>query len=250
MATVRSYAELNGLLPPERRQRPLGVAWPGKPSVKDVIEPMGVPHTEVGLVVMDGEPVGFAAAAANSARIAVYRYLHSMPEAEALLRPPLPQPPRFVAGSRLGTLARYLRMLGFDTRYQNDATDEELANECASNGRVLLTRDRGLLKRRAVLYGCLIRSDEPRQQVTELLNRYGLREWARPFVRCLRCNGLHEPVAEADVLDRLEALTREYHDAFWRCRDCGNVVWAGTHHERMQQLIEAWRGRGQRVGRL
>lgn len=210
--------------------------------MKDVIERLGVPHTEVGLVIVDGEPVTFDAAIGRSARMALYPYVHTIPELQAILRPPLSRPPRFVADSHLGALARYLRILGFDTTYRNSAGDEELAEQSAHETRVLLSRDRGLLKRRRVVYGCLIRSDEPREQVAEVVNRYGLRELARPFSRCLRCNGLHEPVAKTEVLDGLEPLTRQYYDEFWRCRDCRHVVWAGTHYERMRELVKEWLG--------
>ena len=239
--TVRIYAELNGFLPPRRRQRAFQVALRERDSVKDVIEAQGVPHTEVDLIVANGKAVDFTYRVADGDRISVYpvfRHLdlpHTVP-----LRPPAWEPggaPRFILDQHLGTLATYLRLMGFDTRYRNDYHDGELAHVSAEEGRILLTRDRGLLKRRQVVHGYYVWATNPERQAEEVVRRFGLVALIRPFIRCLQCGALLETVSKEAVLDRLEPLTRRYYDEFSRCSACSHIYWKGSHHERLQALV-------------
>jgi hypothetical protein len=130
-----------------------------------------------------------------------------------------------------------LRLLGFDALYRNDYQDEELARIAAEEGRLLLSRDRGLLKRKLVTHGYCVREAEPRQQLISVLRRYRLAASMRPWQRCARCNGLLAPVAKATILEWLEPKTRLYYEDFQRCRDCGQIYWQGSHYERMQSFI-------------
>ena len=145
--------------------------------------------------------------------------------------------PSFIADNHLGRLAAYLRMLGFDTLYRNDYQDPELAAVAHQEGRILLTRDRRLLMRREVDYGCCLRSLDSREQLGEVVRRYALAQTARPFRRCLRCNHELEVVDKAAVLERLQPLTRRYFEEFARCPGCDQVYWKGSHYERMLELI-------------
>ncbi len=145
--------------------------------------------------------------------------------------------PRFIADNHLGRLAAYLRMLGLDTLYRNDYQDEELAQVSAREGRVLLTRDRRLLMRSQVLYGCCLRSALPVEQLGEVVRRYGIDREAHPFERCLRCNHPLQPVSKSAVIDRLQPLTRRYYDEFSICPSCNQVYWRGSHTENMARLI-------------
>lgn len=104
--------------------------------------------------------------------------------------------------------------------------------------RILLTRDRGLLKRNLVRRGYCVRAHHPREQVFEIINRFNLKRLVNPFQRCPRCNGLLESVRKQDILDRLEPLTRLYYDEFDRCTQCGQIYWKGSHYERMLPFIE------------
>ncbi|MCX8061507.1 MAG: Mut7-C RNAse domain-containing protein, partial [Anaerolineales bacterium] len=133
-----------------------------------------------------------------------------------------------------GRLAAYLRLFGFDAFYRNDIQDEELAQISCGDGRVLLTRDHRLLMRTCVQQGYWLRSKIPRQQLIEVFRRWNLAAWARPFRRCLRCNGLLQAVTKAEVLAQLQPLTRLYYDKFHRCAGCGQIYWQGSHYERMQ----------------
>ncbi len=237
---VRFYAELNDFLPPDRRHRLLVCDLAEHDSVKDVIESQGVPHTEVELIVVNGEPVGFEYRVGDGDRIAAYPHfrridISSLPA----LRPALDEP-RFVLDTHLGTLARYLRVLGFDSLYRNDYDDETLARVAHDEGRILLTRDRGLLKRSLVTHGYHVWSTRPAQQVTEVLRRFDLFDRVAPFRRCPRCNGVVEPVPKAAVVDQLLPKTRQFYDEFGRCAACGQVYWKGPHYDHMRRLMEGW----------
>lgn len=241
--TVRVYAELNDFLPAGRRQRAFVRRVSGTPSVKDLVESLGVPHPEIDLILIDGEPVDFAAPVPDGARIAVYPRLIMLDDgAPSHLMPPPPSPPRFVVDGHLGRLARYLRLLGFDTRYDVAADDPSLARASATEERLLLTQDVGLLRRSSVRCGYRVRASDPHRQLVEVARRYDLLPRAEPFRRCLRCNGLLAPVSREAVLDRLEPLTRRHYDRFWRCEDCGRVYWEGSHHRHLLELIAWLRG--------
>jgi uncharacterized protein with PIN domain len=209
-------------------------------SVKDMIEAFGVPHTEVDLILIDGESVDFSYVVQDGDRVAVYPVFESL-DIQPLLRVrprPLRQP-RFVLDAHLGRLAAYLRMMGFDTLYRNDYGDAELARISQDEHRILLTRDRGLLKRSAVTHGCYVRETDARRQLKEVLDRFDLARLVAPFQRCLRCNALLEPVAKEEVAARLPETTSREYDTFQRCPQCERIYWQGGHYRRMRKLIES-----------
>ncbi|MEW5958328.1 MAG: Mut7-C RNAse domain-containing protein [Chloroflexota bacterium] len=239
-AHFRFYAELNDFLPLEKRQRPLLHTFELSGSVKDMIEALGVPHTEVDLILANGESVDFAYPVRNGDRISVYPVFESIDIAPVLQVRPAPlRESRFVLDVHLGQLAVYLRMLGFDTLYRNDYDDEELARISSAEGRILLTRDRGLLKRSIVTHGYCLRTTQPRRQVVEIIRRFDLHRSIEPFRRCLHCNRVLEPVAKAEIVDRLSPRTRDYYDEFRRCPGCDRLYWPGSHFQRMQQFIDS-----------
>jgi uncharacterized protein len=247
---LRLYAELNDFLPAARRGRAFGLALEERTSVKHAIEAVGVPHTEVDLVLAGGEPVDFAYRVRDGDRIAAYPRFRSLDVAGVTrVRPDPPLDARFVLDVHLGKLATFLRMLGFDALYRNDLADDALARISADEGRILLTRDVGLLKRGLVTHGYLVRSDDSEQQVAEVLDRYDLLDAVTELRRCIRCNALLVPTSKADVLDRLQPKTRRYYDEFARCPGCDRVYWKGSHYERMRGFVarvlaERSRGRG------
>jgi uncharacterized protein with PIN domain len=239
IAHLRFYAELNDLLPPARRGATFALEFRGRPAVKDVIESMGVPHTEVDLLLGDGEPVDFSWRLHDGARVSVFPVFEALDVSSVTRVRAVPlREPRFVLDGHLGRLARALRMLGFDAAWRRDADDPELARTSAGERRVLLTRDRGLLKRRAVTHGHLVRADEVREQAAEVLHRLDLVRAVAPFRRCLRCNALLETVRKEDVLAGLPPRVREGQREFRRCPQCGRVYWPGTHHRRMLRAID------------
>lgn len=241
-AEIRLYAELEEFVPVHRRRRVHSVEVGAGRSVKDAIESLGVPHTEVELVLADGEAVGFERRLVGGSRVSVFPHFSTLaPDSRDVVGPALPDDVRFVADGHVAALARYLRLLGFDTLCDQAWDDLELATIAARDARVLLTRDRGLLKRRVVEHGLFVWSDDPDDQLVDTVRRLGLAERIRPFTRCMSCNGSLDDVDKAEVAASLEPGTREHVDRFRRCRDCGQVYWRGTHHDRLEGLVEAAR---------
>jgi hypothetical protein len=236
------YAELNDFLPPQRRQVNFTYHLKERASIKDTIEALGIPHTEVDLIAVNGESVDFSYLVQEGDRIAVYPVSASKDlDLRSQVRPsPLLQA-QFVLDVHLGKLATYLRLLGFDVWYRNDYGDEELAEISSRERRILLTQDRGLLKRSIVTYGYYVRSSDPQQQVGEVLRRFDLFEAIAPLRRCVRCNGLLELVSKAEISDRLPPLTQKYYNEFARCLSCDRIYWKGAHYEGIQKTIDNWR---------
>jgi uncharacterized protein len=239
-ADVRFYAELNDFVAPWRRGRTTSYGFGLSGSVKDLIEALGAPHTEVELILANGEPVDFSYRVQNGDRISVYPEFEAM-DISSLVRPRR-QPfrdLRFVADTHLGRLAAYLRMVGFDTVYRSDYGDEELADISASDKRILLTRDRGLLKRNIVKRGYCVRTTNPRAQLAEVLQRFDLSGSIAPFERCVHCNELLQPTRKELISDRLQPDTKQYYEDFCTCPGCHCIYWKGSHYRRMQLFIES-----------
>ena len=225
------------LAPAERRSGVVEVTFDAGQTVKHLIESVGVPHTEVGILRANGSLVTINYQVQDGDTVEV------LPAAEAY--DPLPGEARFVLDNHLGRLAAYLRMLGFDSLYRNDYDDEELAQVSAEQERILLTRDRRLLMRKQVRYGYCLRSLDSREQLTEVLRRYALFDRIIPFRRCLRCNTPLEETLKTDIVHMLQPLTRQYYQDFHRCPACGKVYWKGSHFEHMQAIIDEIRGKPQ-----
>lgn len=237
-ATFRFYADLNDFLPPWRRQVAFGVpTGKGDQSVKHLIEASGVPHTEVGLILVNGRAAPFSALVQPGDRVSVYPAMRTLTP-DVALRPPPPDPARFLLDNHLGKLARLLRLLGFDTAYfRNQFDDAQLAQLAADENRILLTRDRGLLKRSVVAHGYCLRTTDSASQATAVLRRYGLHDRIQPWTRCLRCNGLLREVEKAAVIDRLEPKTKRYFDTFHECQSCRQIYWRGSHFDALAAFV-------------
>ena len=238
-AVFRFYAELNEFLPVRRRYQPFEVLFNGRQSVKHLIESCGIPHTEVDLVLVNGISVDFSYLVQQDDLVSVYPVFESLDIRPLLhLRPEPLRIPRFVLDGHLGRLAAYLRMLGFDSLYRNDFGDAELAEISAGQKRILLTRDRGLLKRSQVMRGYCLRTRDPRRQLLSVVKRFDLLSSVKPFTRCIACNGMLRKVEKAEIDSQLQPLTRKYFNEFSRCDQCGKIYWKGSHHEHMQNLLE------------
>ncbi|GAB3544681.1 Mut7-C RNAse domain-containing protein [Spirosoma fluminis] len=238
-ATFWIQGSLNDFLARNRRYVAFVHTFGARVSVKDVIESLGVPHPEIGLLLANNESVDFTYLIQEQDVISAYPAFSQLPLTVISTVQPEPLSEyRFVLDVHLGTLATYLRMLGFDTLYRNDYDDEELARISHQETRVLLTRDRGLLMRTIVEYGYFLRNTNPEKQLIEVLQRFGLAAAIRPFARCLACNGLPEPIDKAIVIDQLPPNVREGQDRFWQCQHCGRIYWEGTHYQRMRLFVE------------
>jgi uncharacterized protein len=238
-AYFRFYAELNDFLPPGRKMLTFAHSFEGRASVKDMIEALGVPHTEIDLILANSGSVDFSYIVRDADRISVYPVFESIDIAPLLSVRSRPlRMTRFVLDIHLGKLAAYLRMLGFDTLYRNDYQDEELARLSRNQKRILLSRDRGLLKRSLVTHGYCVRETAPLSQLIEIVRRFDLSGSAEPFRRCLRCNGLLRCVSKEEIVERLPPATIQYYNDFRQCQDCDKVYWKGSHYQRMQQVVD------------
>jgi uncharacterized protein with PIN domain len=238
-AYFRFYGELNDHLAAGQGYKTLEKSFFVPSAVKDLIESFGVPHTEVELIIANGESVDFSYVVRAGDRIAVYPMFESVDVAPELrVRTKTLRNPKFVLDAHLGKLAAYLRMLGFDTMYRNTFTDPELVRISSEEERILLTRDRGLLKHSAVTRGYWLRETDSRRQISEILQRFDLADSVEPFARCMRCNGVLQPVSKDQAHRSLLPRMAERNDEFRRCPECGRIYWKGSHHARMVRWIE------------
>lgn len=237
--TFRFYEELNEFLEPHCRKRDFEHRFDGTPTVKDRIESLGVPHTEVDLVLVDGRSVGFDHHLAGGEQISVYPVFERLDiSGLTRLRPRPLRDPCFVLDVHLGRLAAYLRLLGFDCLFRDDLADGEIIDRSLDEHRIILTRDTGLLKDGRVTHGAYIYSTKPVGQVREVVDRFQLEHLLQPWTRCLKCNGGIEPV-DPDSLDEdaVPAGIRARFDRFDRCRDCRRIYWPGSHFGRLRKRL-------------
>ncbi|MEM5774845.1 MAG: Mut7-C RNAse domain-containing protein [Anaerolineaceae bacterium] len=237
---LRFYAELNDFLPYSLRQRLFTLETPPHNTVKHIIESLGVPHTEIDLILADGAAVDFSYRPINGERISVYPAFQRFDISPlARLRAAPLREVRFIADTHLGKLVVYLRMLGFDTLYSQDFTDPQIAETAAREGRIVLTRDRGLLKRNLVTHGLYVHATQPRLQTAEVVQRLKISAaMTKPFTRCLACNHLLEAIDKQHLAGRLPPNTEKYYDSFQHCPGCGRIYWKGSHYQKMQKFIE------------
>ena len=237
-ALFRFHDELGELLAAERRGRAFAIPIDRARSVKDAIESVGVPHTEVDLVVVDGAAVGLGHLLRGGEAVEVHPRLDSalFPGAAAL-KPPMAGAPLFVADTHLGKLARHLRMAGFDCAWDNAWDDDEIAAIAGVRAAAILTRDKGLLMRREVARGRFVRATESEAQLAEVVKAFGLAPLMRPFTRCRECNVALEEVSRESVLGRLPPKVRELYTSFKRCPGCERVYWEGSHYARMRGVL-------------
>jgi len=239
-ALFRFYEELNDFLPKVHRKQAFEVLCAQDATVKHQIEALGVPHTEVELILVNGVSVDFSHLLQAGDHVSVYPKFEAL-DITPLLRVrawPLRQV-RFVADAHLGGLARLLRMAGFDTRYDNHFHDDEVERLGVEEGRIVLSRDVELLKRRGITHGCYVHALEPWAQLREIVERLDLSRMARPFALCLLCNAPLQAVDKAQVLDKLPPRVQASHDRFKACPECGRVYWEGSHWQRMRaRLLE------------
>jgi uncharacterized protein with PIN domain len=238
-ATFRFYEELNDFLAPELRKRDVKQACARRATVKQAIEALGVPHTEVEVILVNGESVDFSRLVRAGDRIAVYPTFEALDVTPLLrVRETVLREIRFIADAHLGLLAKYLRILGFDTRYARDLDDAGIAALAAAEQRIVLTRDRDLLMHRRITHGCYIRDERPKRQLEYVIDRVDLLGAIRPFTRCLACNAPLERADADTVAARVPTGPRALYDRFYHCRDCDRVLWPGSHYRHMQRFVD------------
>ena len=237
-AHFRFYAELNNFLAPWHRQRAFSHSCSRDATVKHMIEALGVPHTEVELICVDGVAVDFSYRLQDGDRVSVYPAFSSFDVASTLrLRPDPAVPGRFIADAHLGLLAKSLRMLGFDVLYRNDYSDAEVARIASEEDRIVLTRDRDLLIRKEIVRGCYLHALDIEAQMAEVIVRFRLAPHVRAFSRCLTCNGELRAVDKQDVAHRVPYHSRQFYEQFFECAGCAQVYWEGSHVARMRVRV-------------
>ncbi|MFF5041435.1 Mut7-C RNAse domain-containing protein [Streptomyces nigra] len=226
---VEFAPELRLFVAGDRRRGATALVTDGASTLGHVVESLGVPLTEVGTLLVDGRPVPVAHVPRAGESVAV----RPVERPQRVPGAPL----RFLLDVHLGTLARQLRLLGVDTAYEStDIGDPALAARSAAEKRVMLSRDRGLLRRRELWAGGYVYSTRPEEQLRDVLDRF--RPELRPWTRCTACNGLLKEATKDEVADQLAGGTRRTYDVFAQCTACGRAYWKGAHHEQLEAIVE------------
>lgn len=237
-AYLRFYAELNDFLPPEKRQVQFSFEFTLDNSIKDCIESLGVPHTEVDLLLVNGRSVDFNYIIKDGDSISIYPVFESFNISDVIRLREFPlREPGFIIDVQLGKLAHFLRLLGFDAFYRNNLTGAEIINISLEQKRTILTKSIHLLKNKEITRGYWLRSYNPKEQIIEIIRRFDLKNNIKPFTRCIICNTLLNPVAKYEIAALLPQKVIELYNDFLFCPNCKKPYWRGTHYEKMVIFI-------------
>ncbi|MEA3475356.1 MAG: Mut7-C RNAse domain-containing protein [Candidatus Cloacimonadota bacterium] len=237
---LRFYEELNDFLPLEKRKIRFSHSFKNNPSIKDMIESLGIPHTQVDFILSNNNAVDFNYIVQNGDEISVYPVFESLDiQNISKLRPTPLRQIKFIADVHLGKLARYLRMLGFDTLYQNNYTPNQILKISKLEKRIILTKSRELLKRKEVTHGYCITESNLEIRLKRVLNRFNLYDSIIPFSRCMICNTNLESVSKEKIIDRIPKKVKEWQKEFKICPNCNKIYWKGTHYESMMKFINS-----------
>jgi hypothetical protein len=236
-ARFRFYGDLVDFLNKNNNTKEVIYHFSGIPAVKDTIEAMGVPHTEVDLILINQNPASFINPIKDRDRVSVYPVFKKLDIGALSFEKSYPDNTDFILDVHLGKLAKYLRMLGFDTLYRNDYDDPEIIRIAKEQERIVLTRDIGLLKQKEVERGYYVRSQKPENQIKEIISRYRLLKWVHIFSRCLLCNQPLKQIKKEKILAQLQPKTKKYYNNFYHCTNCGKIYWKGSHFGNMSGFI-------------
>jgi uncharacterized protein with PIN domain len=236
--SFRIYAGLNDFLPIGIRQKTFTLAFKTPITVREVIESIGIPLSEVVLVLVNSEPADFTIRLQENDLISLYPAFENFDiSAITTTKQGTLHYPRFILDAHLGKLAKYLRMLGFDTLYRNDYDDQHIINIAKEEERIILTRDKLLLKSKEVHYGYFVRSIEKHEQLREIVNKFNLSDKFSSFTRCMTCNAELIKKMKSEIFDKIDPETASIFNVFFYCPNCEKVFWKGSHFERMEKLI-------------
>ncbi|HZW45421.1 MAG TPA: Mut7-C RNAse domain-containing protein [Dermatophilaceae bacterium] len=227
---MRVHPALRFLL--QRRGRDNGeLDLPHDPTatVAHLVQSVGVPLTEVGDLVVAEASVSWRSRLQEQDQLDVV--VRARPQ-------PLDGPARFLLDVHLGALTRRLRLLGVEAAYDKDADDNRLVEQAEREDRILLSRDRGLLMRRALRRAAFVRGQHPDAQLADVVERF--RPPLQPWSLCLACGGTLVPVSKAEVADQLQPGTLRTQERFSRCQTCGHVYWHGAHDAKLQQVVQSY----------
>jgi len=235
----RFYEELNDFLPSGNRKKIVPYQFTGTPSIKNTVEAIGVPHTEIDLILVNGNSVGFEFLIKGGEHISVYPVFEAFDISPLKrLRPKPLREIKFIVDVNLGKLAQKLRLLGFNTLFRNDFNDNEIVELSVKEKRIVLTRDKGVLTHTRLTHGYWLRRDDPKEQLKELINRLQLQNSFKPFSRCSNCNGELAAVDKNEIKTKLYTETFNSFNQFWECKGCGNIYWQGSHFDKICDWVE------------
>ena len=240
---LRFYEELNDFLSKNQRKVEFVKELLLPTTVKDLIESCGVPHTEVDLILVNGQSVDFGHKVNDGDKTSIYPMFESIDVSPVthLQDRPLRNLKYFV-DAPLGKLARLMRLIGLDVHYDRKITGLEFLETALKKKRILLTRNRQLLMPNKVTHGYCIHSNDPYQQIKEVVRRFDLTQQLRPFTRCSICNNKLKKVAKKEIINLLEPLTKKYYDNFKHCPGCGKIYWRGSHFNALQKFVTSFDG--------
>ncbi|MCU7549032.1 Mut7-C ubiquitin/RNAse domain-containing protein [Chitinophagaceae bacterium LB-8] len=235
------HKSLNDFLSVSKRNSWISYTFHGISSVKDAIEALGIPHPEVDIILVHNLSVDFTYRLKENDHIDVYPILpdHVFPENYSLSKKYIGLD-QFVLDVHLGKLGKAMRVLGIDSLMENNFSDQKIAQIAASENRIVLTRDVGLLKHKVIKCGYWIRSQYWEEQLSEVVERFNLRNKMKPFTRCTVCNGIIEPVSKDVVIDQLPLVSKQLFTEFFQCTNCKRVYWKGSHYEHMEEWVKRW----------
>jgi hypothetical protein len=238
-AEFRFYEELNDFLPKEKRKRSFTYQFYGNPTIKDALEASGVPHPEIEIIVVNGISVGYDYHLTDGDRVAIYPIFESLDISPLVkLRDKPLRETKFIIDINLGKLVRFLRLLGFDSSYDNSFKEEQIIHLSSRDKRIILTRDRELLKHKTVTHGYWLRNTDPSKQLKEVIRRFDLMANLAPFTRCISCNGILKSVEKKKIINLIPAETKKYFTEFYQCNSCNKIYWPGSHYQKMLKKIE------------
>lgn len=238
LVCFRFYEELNDYLPEEMRKVWIECSIENEISVGNQIQSLGIPPDEIDLILVNQQSKGFDYILQDGDRVSVYPMfeLFDLSGISQLREKPL-RNPTFICDVHLGRLCKYLRMLGWDTRYSNQYTPEEMIILSRQEKRIILSRSYQLTKHKEVTHSYWIRSLDPLEQLKDLVSKLNLSHRADPLTRCLNCNDKLAPVEKQEILHRLQAMTAKYYNEFFKCPACDQIYWKGSHYENMLEFI-------------
>ena len=238
-AIFRFYEELNDFLPEAKKKTDFGAEFKGKRSIKDMIESLGVPHTEIDLVLVNGKSVDFRYILQDQDRVSVYPVFESFNiEGITHLREIPLRKTKFVADNNLGDIVKYLRVLGFDVYYDTSLSQREIIEISKKEKRIILTKSKGLLKFKEVTHGLYIYPGNAEEQVKRIVDFLDIKNSAKPFSRCLHCNSLLKIISKEKIAHRIPPKTKAHCDEYTYCKYCDKIFWKGTHFTNMKKVID------------
>jgi uncharacterized protein with PIN domain len=233
------FGELNYFVRKNKQDIYFNYEFDDNPSIKDSIEAIGIPHVEVGEIIVNDEQKDFSYKLQNNDKVEVYSFYEN--DIKNKLRPNI-ELYNFMTDENVGGMAKYLRMLGFNTIMIPEISDKEVAKIAEKENRILLSRDFGLLKRKNVTHGIFLRSTNTEEQIYEVIKKYKLDQLFKPFSICIECNGCIKLIRSSDLLeeDKIEDGVLKDYNEFFRCTNCKKVFWKGSHYQRMRLLVDKY----------